>query len=89
MAIRLLDLCYPHSAVRTTSHGTCFRIAADRAIIVFPPAAVSSAALYGRGVFTTLAVYETIELVATTPNGHAYIDGAFAWEPVAIQVREG
>jgi hypothetical protein len=40
------------------------------------------------GSGTTLAIYETIELVATTPNGHAYIDGAFAWEPVAIHLRE-
>ena len=38
---------------------------------------------------TTLTIYESIELVATTPNGHAYVDGIFAWEPVAVQVREG
>jgi hypothetical protein len=36
---------------------------------------------------TTLTIYETIELVATTPNGHAYIDGVFAWEPIAVQMR--
>lgn len=41
------------------------------------------------GSGTSLTVYESIELVATTPNGHAYIDGVFAWEPVAVQVREG
>ena len=41
------------------------------------------------GSGTTLNIYETIELVATTPNGHAYSDGVFAWEPVAVQVREG
>ena len=41
------------------------------------------------GSGTTLTMYESIELVATTPNGHAYIDGVFAWEPLAVQVREG
>jgi hypothetical protein len=41
------------------------------------------------GSGTTLMIYESIELVATTPNGHAYIDGVFAWEPVAVQLREG
>ena len=41
------------------------------------------------GSGTTLTLYESIELVATTPNGHAYIDGVFAWEPLAVQVREG
>lgn len=41
------------------------------------------------GSGTTLMIYESIELVATTPNGHAYIDGVFAWEPVAVQIREG
>ncbi|HEX5550689.1 MAG TPA: hypothetical protein VFX36_07650 [Nitrospira sp.] len=40
------------------------------------------------GSGTTLTMYESIELVATTPNGHAYIDGVFAWEPLAVQVRE-
>jgi len=40
------------------------------------------------GSGTTLTIYESIELVATTPNAHAYIDGVFAWEPVAVQVRE-
>ena len=40
------------------------------------------------GSGTTLMIYESIELVATTPNGHAYIDGVFAWEPVAAQIRE-
>jgi hypothetical protein len=38
---------------------------------------------------TTLSIYEAIELVATTPNGHAYIDGVFSWEPLAVQLREG
>jgi hypothetical protein len=41
------------------------------------------------GSGTTITVYETIELVATTPNAHAYIDGVFAWEPVAVQLRAG
>ncbi len=41
------------------------------------------------GSGTTVAIYETIELVATTPNAHAYIDGVFAWEPVAVQLRAG
>ena len=40
------------------------------------------------GSGTTLTMYESIELVATTPNGHAYIDGVFAWEPLAVQVLE-
>lgn len=40
------------------------------------------------GSGTTLTMYESIELVATTPNGHAYIDGVFAWEPLTVQVRE-
>ena len=35
-----------------------------------------------------LTMYETVELVATTPNAHAYIDGVFAWEPLAIQWRD-
>jgi hypothetical protein len=41
------------------------------------------------GSGTTITIYETIELVATTPNAHAYIDGVFAWEPVAVQLRAG
>ena len=35
-----------------------------------------------------LTTYETVELVATTPNAHAYIDGVFAWEPLAVQWRD-
>jgi hypothetical protein len=38
---------------------------------------------------TTVSIYETIELVATTPNGHDYLDGVFPWEPLAVQLREG
>ena len=41
------------------------------------------------GSGTTLVIYESIELVATTPNGHAYVDGVFAWEPIAAQMRAG
>ncbi len=41
------------------------------------------------GSGTTLSIYETIELSATTPNGHAYLDGVFSWEPLAVQLREG
>jgi len=41
------------------------------------------------GSGTTISVYESIELVATTPNGHAYLDGIFSWEPLAVQLREG
>jgi len=41
------------------------------------------------GSGTTMSIYETIELVATTPNGHAYLDGVFSWEPLAVQMREG
>lgn len=36
---------------------------------------------------THLSIYESIELVAATPNGHAYLDGVFSWEPLAIQLR--
>jgi len=41
------------------------------------------------GSGTTMQVYEAIELVAATPNGHAYLDGVFSWEPLAIQLHEG
>jgi hypothetical protein len=41
------------------------------------------------GSGTTISVYESIELVATTPNGHAYLDGIFSWESLAVQLREG
>jgi hypothetical protein len=54
-----------------------------------PSAALAMQLDVSPGSGTTLTIYESIELVATTPNGHAYIDGVFAWEPVAVQVREG
>lgn len=54
-----------------------------------PSAALAMQLDVSPGSGTTLIIYESIELVATTPNGHAYIDGVFAWEPVAVQVREG
>jgi len=54
-----------------------------------PSAALAMQLDVSPGSGTTLAMYESIELVATTPNGHAYIDGVFAWEPLAVQVREG
>ena len=52
---------------------------------IFQPAPPGSPA----GSGTTMSVYESIELVATTPNGHAYLDGIFSWEPLAVQLREG
>jgi len=54
-----------------------------------PSAALAMQLDVSPGSGTTVSIYESIELVATTPNGHAYIDGVFAWEPVAVQVREG
>lgn len=54
-----------------------------------PSAALAMQLELSPGSGTTLTVYESIELVATTPNGHAYIDGVFAWDPVAVQTREG
>jgi hypothetical protein len=54
-----------------------------------PSAALAMQLDVSPGSGTLLTVYESIELVATTPNGHAYIDGVFAWEPLAVQVREG
>ncbi|HKY71645.1 MAG TPA: hypothetical protein VJL88_06975 [Nitrospira sp.] len=54
-----------------------------------PSAALAMQLDVSPGGGTTLTIYETIELVATTPNGHAYIDGVFAWEPIAVQMREG
>ena len=54
-----------------------------------PSAALALQLDVSPGSGTTLTLYESIELVATTPNGHAYIDGVFAWEPLAVQVREG
>jgi hypothetical protein len=53
-----------------------------------PSAALAMQLEIPPGCGATLMIYESIELVATTPNGHAYIDGVFAWEPVAVQVRE-
>ena len=41
------------------------------------------------GSGTTISVYESIELVATTPNGHSCLDGIFPWKPLAVQLREG
>jgi hypothetical protein len=55
---------------------------------VAPTAALAMQLDVSPGSGTTLTVYESIELIATTPNGHAYIDGVFAWEPLAVQVRE-
>jgi hypothetical protein len=54
-----------------------------------PSAALAMQLEVSPGSGTTLTMYESIELVATTPNGHAYIDGVFAWEPLAVQVQEG
>ena len=53
-----------------------------------PSAALAMQLEVPPGSGTTLTIYESIGLVATTPNGHAYIDGVFAWEPLALQVRE-
>ena len=53
-----------------------------------PSAALAMQLEVAPGSGTTLTIYESIELVATTPNGHAYIDGVFAWDPVAVHVRE-
>ena len=54
-----------------------------------PSAALAVQVYVSAGSGTTLTIYEAIELVATTPNGHAYIDGVFSWEPLAVQLREG
>jgi len=54
-----------------------------------PSAALALQVYVSAGSGTTLSIYEAIELVATTPNGHAYIDGVFSWEPLAVQLREG
>jgi hypothetical protein len=54
-----------------------------------PSAALTMQIDVSAGSGTTISVYETIELVATTPNGHAYVDGVFSWEPLAVQLREG
>lgn len=54
-----------------------------------PSAALALQVDVSAGSGTTLSIYESIELVAMTPNGHSYIDGIVSWEPLAIQVREG
>ncbi|MDO9118691.1 MAG: hypothetical protein Q7U39_12085 [Nitrospira sp.] len=54
-----------------------------------PSAALTMQVSASAGSGTTISVYESIELVATTPNGHAYLDGIFSWEPLAVQLREG
>lgn len=54
-----------------------------------PSAALTMQVSASAGSGTTISVYESIELVATTPNGHAYLDGVFSWEPLAVQLREG
>ena len=54
-----------------------------------PSAALALQVDVSAGSGTTLSMYEAIELVATTPNGHAYIDGVFSWEPLAVQLRQG
>ncbi len=54
-----------------------------------PSAALTMQIDVSAGSGATISMYETIELVATTPNGHAYLDGVFSWEPLAVQLREG
>ncbi len=54
-----------------------------------PSSALSLQVDVSAGSGTTLSIYESIELVAMTPNGHAYIDGVFSWEPLTVQMREG
>jgi hypothetical protein len=54
-----------------------------------PSAALTMQISASAGSGTTISVYESIELVAITPNGHAYLDGIFSWEPLAVQLREG
>lgn len=54
-----------------------------------PSAALTMQVSASAGSGTTISVYESIELIATTPNGHAYLDGVFSWEPLAVQLREG
>ncbi len=53
-----------------------------------PSAALAMQVSPPAGNGTTIHVYESIELVATTPNGHAYLDGIFSWEPLAVQLKE-
>ncbi|THJ25377.1 MAG: hypothetical protein CAF45_001525 [Nitrospira sp. CG24E] len=47
-----------------------------------PSAALTMQVSVSAGSGTTISVYESIELVATTPNGHTYLDGIFSWEPL-------
>ncbi len=37
----------------------------------------------------TFDLFETIRLHASTPNGHAYIDGVFTWQPARVTMRQG
>jgi hypothetical protein len=53
-----------------------------------PSAALTMQVSASPGSGTTMQIYESIELVAATPNGHAYLDGIVSWEPVAVQLRE-
>jgi hypothetical protein len=41
------------------------------------------------GSGTTINMHESIYLVATTPNGHAFLDGVFSLEPLLVQLNEG
>ncbi|HKE62231.1 MAG TPA: hypothetical protein VKB33_07145 [Nitrospira sp.] len=50
-----------------------------------PSATMALQVSVSAGSGTTLNIYEAIELVATTPNGHAYLDGVFSWEPLVVQ----
>jgi len=54
-----------------------------------PSAALTIKVSASAGSDTTIQVYEAVELVAATPNGHAYLDGVFSWEPLAIHLCEG
>lgn len=54
-----------------------------------PSAALTMQVSASAGSGTMIHIYESMELVATTPNGHAYLDGVFSWEPLAVQLREG
>ena len=54
-----------------------------------PSAALTIQVSASAGSGMTISVYESIELVATTPKGHSYLDGIFSWEPLAVQLREG
>jgi hypothetical protein len=56
---------------------------------IAPSAALAMQVEVSPGGGTTVSIYETIELAAMTPNGHAYLDGVFSWEPLAVQLHEG